>query len=69
MSKIEEKIIALEMKIAQLEHNVEELSNVLVEQWDIINAQGNSLKLLANKCLKLEEENFLHVPIDKPPHF
>lgn len=61
--------INIEIKISELEYKIEELSNVVLEQWRIINMQGNSLKLLANKFLKFEEEHIANAPITPPPHF
>lgn len=61
--------IILEEKISELEYKLEELSNVVLEQWKIINRQGTSLKTLATSFLKFEEEHSSNRPITKPPHF
>ena len=69
MEKLSSRVVELEMKISELESMNDELSEAMLEQWKIINLQGNSLRSLTNRLLKIEEAQTRDIRVDKPPHW
>lgn len=65
----EERIVQLEILVAEQERTIAELSNELAEQWKVVNALQRKLNALINRFLELEEQSAPEVPITKPPHW
>lgn len=65
----EERIVQLEILVAEQERTIAELSNELAEQWKVVNVLERKLNALINRFLELEEQSAPEVPITKPPHW
>jgi len=64
-----ERITSLEMRAAEQERTIEELSAQIAEQWKVIDRLGKQVGLLAERFLALEEQARPDIPITKPPHW
>ncbi|MHC5308004.1 SlyX family protein [Bartonella sp. LJL80] len=65
----ENRIMELEIKLAEQEKLVEELSTVLASQWKIIDRMEKQLNALTKRFLDLEEQTITEIPITRPPHW
>ncbi|MBI1620973.1 SlyX family protein [Aquamicrobium zhengzhouense] len=65
----EERIVQLEILVAEQERTIAELSNELAEQWKVVNVLERKLNALINRFLELEEQSAPEVPITQPPHW
>ena len=66
---LEQRVAELETKSAHQEAIIEELSDAISQQWEIIDNLVSSVRLFKDKITNLEEEaqtNFLEKP---PPHY
>ncbi len=69
---MDKKLINLEEKIAHLEHNVEQLNNVVFRQRQTLDEYKLLLKHLSKKIQTLEEnqsDGVSEVANEKPPHY
>lgn len=69
---MDKKLINLEEKIAHLEHNVEQLNNVVFRQRQTLDEYQLLLKHLSKKIQTLEEnqsDGVSEVANEKPPHY
>ncbi|AAL53472.1 SlyX family protein [Brucella melitensis] len=65
----EERLIELEIRVAEQEKTIDELSFVLTEQWKTVDQLSKKLNALTNRFLELEEQAAPDVPVTKPPHW
>lgn len=64
-----DRLTTLEMRAAEQDKTIEELSGQIVEQWKIIDRLQKKMDALADRFLALEEQASPDVPITKPPHW
>jgi SlyX protein len=69
MSTADDRLTTLEMRTAEQEKTIEELSGQIAEQWKTIEGLRRKLDALADRFLVLEEQTAPDVPITKPPHW
>jgi SlyX protein len=68
-SETEQRIIALETKIAYMEDFVNQLQAVSVEHTETIEMLRKENRLLANKVKELSDQAEGDIPNRKPPHY
>jgi len=66
---VEDRFTTLEMRAAEQEKTIEELSGQIAEQWKTIEGLRRKLDALADRFLVLEEQTAPDAPITKPPHW
>ena len=59
----------LEIRIAEQERTIDELSGQIAEQWKVIERMQRKLDTLTERFLALEEQSAPDIPITKPPHW
>ena len=64
-----DRLTTLEIRAAEQEKTIEELSGQIAEQWTVIERMQRKLDALTNRFLALEEQSAADVPITKPPHW
>lgn len=64
-----EKIITLEIKVTEQEKLLDELSQVISDQWKTIDKMSKKLDALTKRFLELEEQATPDIPVTKPPHW
>lgn len=64
-----DRLTTLEIRAAEQERTVEELSSQLAEQWKTIDRMQKKLDALTERFLALEEQAAPDVPVTKPPHW
>ena len=64
-----DRITTLEIRAAEQERTIEELSGQIAEQWKIIDKLQKKLDALVNRFMTLEEQVQADVPVTKPPHW
>ncbi|PAQ10425.1 SlyX family protein [Mesorhizobium temperatum] len=64
-----DRLTTLEIRAAEQEKTIEELSDQIAEQWKAIERMQRKLDALANRFLALEEQAASDVPVTKPPHW
>ena len=69
MGSTDERLIALEIRIAEQEHTIDDLSGQLAEQWKTIDRMQRKLDTLTERFLALEEQAAPNIPVTKPPHW
>lgn len=69
MDKDSERLVALEMRHAEQERVIEDLSAQLAQQWKEIERLRASFDVLAERFRAVEENAAPDVPITKPPHW
>lgn len=69
MDGADERLTALEIRAAEQEHTIEELSGQLADQWKTVDRMQKTLEALAARFLALEEQAAPDVPVTKPPHW
>lgn len=65
----DQRLIELEIRVAEQEKTIDELSSVLAEQWKTIDQLSKKLGALTDRFLELEEQTAPDVPVTKPPHW
>ena len=68
-SETEQRIIALETKIAYMEDFVNQLQTVSVEHTETIEMLRKENRLLANKVKELSDQAEGDIPNRRPPHY
>lgn len=63
------RLIELEIRIAEQERIIEELSDQLAQQWKHIDDLNHRLSVLTKRFVTLEEQAAPDIPITKPPHW
>ena len=64
-----DRITTLEIRAAEQEKTIEELSGQIAEQWKTIERLQKKIDALAERFLALEEQTAPDIPITKPPHW
>ena len=64
-----DRLTTLEIRNAEQEHTIEELSGQIAEQWTVIEAMRKKLDALATRFVALEEQTAPDVPVTRPPHW
>jgi SlyX protein len=64
-----DRLTTLEIRAAEQEKTIEELSGQLAEQWKTIERLQKKLDALANRFLALEEQAAPPIEARKPPHW
>lgn len=65
----EDRLAALEMRAAEHERTIEDLSGQIAEQWTIIERMQKKLDTLTDRFLALEEQTAPAFEAAKPPHW
>jgi len=65
----EERLTELEIRIAEQDKTIEDLSSALAEQWKLIDQLARKLNALTGRFLALEEQSAPETPVTKPPHW
>jgi SlyX protein len=65
----DDRLTTLEIRAAEQEKTIEELSGQIAEQWTVIERMQRKLNVLTERFLELEEQSAPDVPITKPPHW
>lgn len=63
------RLTELEIRIAEQERIIEELSDQLAQQWKHIDDLNHRLSVLTKRFVSLEEQAAPDIPITKPPHW
>lgn len=64
-----DRLTTLEIRAAEQEKTIEELSGQIAEQWKVIERMQRKLDALTARFLELEEQAAPDVPSTKPPHW
>ena len=64
-----DRLTTLEIRAAEQEKTIEELSGQIAEQWTVIERMQRKLDALTGRFMALEEQSAADVPITKPPHW
>lgn len=64
-----ERLTTLEMRLAEQDRTIEELSAEIAGQWKVIERLEKTLSALAERFLALEEQSAPTHEITKPPHW
>ncbi|WP_027060171.1 SlyX family protein [Mesorhizobium loti] len=64
-----DRLTTLEIRAAEQENTIEELSGQIAEQWTVIERMQRKLDALTDRFLALEEQSSADVPVTKPPHY
>ena len=64
-----DRMTTLEIRSAEQEKTIEELSAQIAEQWKTIDRLQKKLDALANRFLALEEQAAPEIEARKPPHY
>lgn len=63
------RLMTLEIHVAEQNKTIEELSGQVAEQWKTIERLQKKLDALTGRFLALEEQTAPDVPVTKPPHW
>ena len=69
MNPAPDRLTMLEIRIAEQERTIDELSEQIAEQWKVIERMQRKLDALTERFLALEEQSAPDIPITKPPHW
>jgi SlyX protein len=69
MNPAPDRLTMLEIRIAEQERTIDELSEQIAEQWKVIERMQHKLDTLTERFLALEEQSAPDIPITKPPHW
>jgi SlyX protein len=64
-----DRLTTLEIRAAQQEKTIEELSDQIAEQWKVIDRLQKKLDALTDRFLSLEEQSAPQIEATKPPHW
>ncbi|WP_353643572.1 SlyX family protein [Mesorhizobium sp. WSM2239] len=64
-----DRLTTLEIRTAEQEKTIEELSGQIVDQWKEIERLQKTLEALATRFLALEEQTAPDTPVTRPPHW
>lgn len=65
----DERLTAIEMKLAYIEDFVYQIQNVAVEQAKTIDKQQKEMKLMSEKIREMSNTMEGDIPNRKPPHY
>ncbi len=69
MTTSTDRLTTLEIRNAEQEKTIEELSGQIAEQWKIIERLQKKVDALTERFLALEEQSAPEIPVTKPPHW
>lgn len=69
MSSSADRLTTLEIRAAEQERIIEELSGEIAEQWKVIERLQKKLDALTDRFLALEEQSAPAHEVTKPPHW
>jgi len=69
MVTADERLTALEIRTAEQERTIEELSDQIAGQWKVIDRLQKKLDTLTARFLSLEKQARPDTPVNKPPHW
>ncbi len=69
MTNTVERLTSLEIRSAEQEKIVEELSGQITEQWKVIERLQKKVDALTERFLALEEQSAPGHEVTKPPHW
>jgi SlyX protein len=69
MADLENRIMDLETLVTHQARSIEELSSMVAEQWQIIDAMRGKLDALTERFMALEEQAIARPEAGKPPHW
>ena len=64
-----ERLTTLEIRAAEQERTIEELSGQIAEQWTVIDRLQKKLDSLVERFLTLEDQARPDIAVSKPPHW
>ena len=64
-----DRLTTLEIRNAEQERVIEDLSGQIAEQWKVIERMQKKLDALTERCLALEEQTTPGREATKPPHY
>lgn len=64
-----ERVTTLEIRVAEQDRTIEELSEQITGQWKIIERLQHKLDTLTERFLVLEEQSAPDIPVTRPPHW
>ena len=67
--EIDNRFMAMEMKLAYMEDFVNQIQEVAVEQAKTIDKLKGEIKLMANKIREMSDSLEGEIPNRKPPHY
>ena len=65
----EERLTAIEMKLAYMEDFVSQIQNVAVEQTKTIDKLQKEIKLMSDRIREMSNQMEGDIPNRKPPHY
>lgn len=65
----DERLVALEIRYAEQERTIAELSDQLAAQWKTLERMQKKLDALTERFLALDERAAPETPVTKPPHW
>ncbi|WP_274626812.1 SlyX family protein [Arvimicrobium flavum] len=69
MTTPSDRLTDLEIRNAEQEHTIEELSGQVAEQWKVIERLQKKVDALAERFLELEDQAAPDIPVTRPPHW
>ena len=63
------RLTDLEIRSAEQERTIAELSDQVAEQWKVIERLQKKLDALTERFLSLEEQAAPEIPVTRPPHW
>jgi SlyX protein len=69
MADIEHRIMDLETLVTHQARTIDELSSLVAEQWQAIEAMRGKLEAMAERFMALEEQAVSRPEAGKPPHW
>lgn len=65
----EDRLAALEMRTAEQERTIEQMSDQITEQWKTVERLKTRFEALTERFLALEEQSTPAIDAAKPPHW
>lgn len=69
MTTSPDRLTTLEIRAAEQEQTIEELSGQIAEQWGVIERMRKTIDLLSERFRAIEENAAPDVPVTRPPHW
>ena len=66
---IEQRVVELETHLAHQEITIQDLSDGVAKQWEVIDTLLGSVRLFKDKIVNLEEEAQANYVENPPPHY
>lgn len=64
-----DRVTTLEIRDAEREKTIEELSGQIAGQWAVIDRLQKRLDALTDRFLALEGQSATEIPVTRPPHW